>query len=107
MGGQWLDDVHLPVQGRTVFKLGPNTLMWEGLYMMVKADAKERVVPPKARPENVTAGGESDGAAGFERKQRWKEQPGNRYTPEELRQLSGSFGAFKIEEPELHIMKLE
>lgn len=31
-------------------------------------------------------------AAGFERKQRWKELPGNRYTPEELRQMSANLG---------------
>lgn len=30
-------------------------------------------------------------AAAFERKQRWKELPGNRYTPEELRAMSGEF----------------
>ncbi len=40
-------------------------------------------------PEEVTA--EAARAAGFERKQRWKELPGNRYTPEELRQMSGEF----------------
>ena len=34
---------------------------------------------------------EAERAAGFERKQRWKEQPGNRYTPEELRAMSGEF----------------
>ncbi len=28
-------------------------------------------------------------AEGFARKQQWKELPGNRYTPEELRQMSG------------------
>lgn len=31
-------------------------------------------------------------AASFERKQRWKELPGNRYTPEELRQMSANLG---------------
>ena len=30
-------------------------------------------------------------AAAFERKQKWKELPGNRYTPEELKQMSGEF----------------
>ena len=34
---------------------------------------------------------EAERAAGFERKQRWKELPGNRYTPEELRAMSGEF----------------
>ena len=43
---------------------------------------------PKS-PEAEAA--EAARAAGFERKQRWKELPGNRYTPEELRQMSGEF----------------
>lgn len=30
-------------------------------------------------------------AAAYERKQKWKELPGNRYTPEELRAMSGEF----------------
>ena len=30
-------------------------------------------------------------AAAYARKQQWKEQPGNRYTPEELRAMSGDF----------------
>jgi hypothetical protein len=34
---------------------------------------------------------EAERAAGFARKQRWKELPGNRYTPEELRRMSGEF----------------
>jgi hypothetical protein len=33
--------------------------------------------------------GEAERAAGYARKQRWKELPGNRYTPEELRAMSG------------------
>ena len=35
---------------------------------------------------------EAERAARFARKQKWKELPGNRYTPEELRQMSGAFG---------------
>jgi hypothetical protein len=34
---------------------------------------------------------EAERAAGFARKQQWKELPGNRYTPEELRRMSGEF----------------
>jgi hypothetical protein len=34
---------------------------------------------------------EAGRAAGYERKQRWKELPGNRYTPEKLRAMSGEF----------------
>jgi hypothetical protein len=40
-------------------------------------------------PKNEAA--EAERAAGYERKQRWKELPGNRYTPEELRAMSGEF----------------
>ena len=34
---------------------------------------------------------EAERAAGYARKQKWKELPGNRYTPEELKQMSGEF----------------
>jgi hypothetical protein len=34
---------------------------------------------------------EAERAAAYDRKQKWKELPGNRYTPEELRQMSGEF----------------
>jgi hypothetical protein len=34
---------------------------------------------------------EAERAAGHVRKQAWKELPGNRYTPEELRAMSGGF----------------
>ncbi len=34
---------------------------------------------------------EAERAAGFARKQQWKELPGNRYTPEELRAMSDDF----------------
>ena len=40
-------------------------------------------------PKNEAA--EAERAAGFARKQKWKELPGNRYTPEELRAMSGEF----------------
>ncbi len=40
-------------------------------------------------PKNEAA--EAERAAGYERKQRWKALPGNRYTPEELRAMSGEF----------------
>jgi len=40
-------------------------------------------------PKNEAA--EAERAAGFDRKQKWKELPGNRYTPEELKQMSGEF----------------
>ena len=34
---------------------------------------------------------EAERAAGYARKQKWKELPGNRYTPAELKQMSGEF----------------
>lgn len=40
-------------------------------------------------PKNEAA--EAESAAGYARKQAWKELPGNRYTPEELRAMSGEF----------------
>ena len=40
-------------------------------------------------PKNEVA--EAERSAGFARKQRWKELPGNRYTPEELHAMSGEF----------------
>ncbi|MSU64258.1 MAG: hypothetical protein EXS31_18020 [Pedosphaera sp.] len=46
-------------------------------------------------------------AAAFERKQRWKELPGNRYTPEELRQMSGEFADCTIHSPEATVMHID
>ena len=46
-------------------------------------------------------------AAGYARKQEWKERPGNRYTPEELREMSESLGPITITEPEPHVMHLD
>ena len=46
-------------------------------------------------------------AAGFDRKQRWKEQPGNRYTPEELREMSESLGPFTIEKAKVKEMYID
>jgi len=40
--------------------------------------------------------GEAERASGFARKQRWKELPGNRYTPEELRAMSGEFAGCSV-----------
>jgi hypothetical protein len=34
---------------------------------------------------------DAERAAAFDRKQKWKELPGNRYTPEELRAMTGEF----------------
>lgn len=45
-------------------------------------------------PKNEAA--EAERAAGYERKQKWKELPGNRYTPEELRAMSDELGKFTL-----------
>ena len=50
---------------------------------------------------------EAERAAGFARKQKWKEQPGNRYTPEELRAMSQRLGKLTITETEPEIMNLD
>jgi len=44
-------------------------------------------LPKSAKDEAA----EAARAAAYERKQKWKELPGNRYTPEELREMSGGF----------------
>lgn len=59
---------------------------------------------PKS-PEAEAA--EAARAAGYERKQRWKELPGNRYTPEELRQMSGEFGDCIMESPKMTVMHID
>lgn len=46
-------------------------------------------------------------AAGFERKQRWKELPGNRYTPEELRRMAGTFGDFTMVKRKRRVMHID
>ena len=59
---------------------------------------------PKS-PEAEAA--EAARAAGYARKQKWKELPGNRYTPEELREMSASLGSLVITEQETPVMHLE
>ena len=56
-------------------------------------------------PEAETA--EAARAAGYDRKQRWKELPGNRYTPEELRQMSGELGEFSIHSVKPTVMHID
>ncbi len=57
------------------------------------------------RPRDAAV--EAARAAAFERKQRWKEQPGNRYTPEELRRMAGDFGEFTMIKPKTKVMYIE
>ena len=56
-------------------------------------------------PEDEAA--EAERAAAYERKQKWKELPGNRYTPEELRQMADSFGEFTIIRPKRRVMYID
>jgi len=46
-------------------------------------------------------------AAAHERKQKWKELPGNRYTAEELREMSASLGPLVITEQETPVMYID
>ena len=50
---------------------------------------------------------EAERATGFARKQAWKALPGNRYTAEELRAMSGRLGTLAITETEPEIMRLD
>lgn len=43
-------------------------------------------------------------AVAYERKQRWKELPGNRYTPEKLRQMSAAFADCTMHRSKRRIM---
>ena len=51
---------------------------------------------------------EADRAAGYARKQMWKELPGNRYTPEELREMSRNLGeiTMRMVRPKIRVMHL-
>ena len=44
---------------------------------------------------------------GYDRKQKWKALPGNRYTAAELREIAESLGPLRITEQEPHIMRLD
>jgi hypothetical protein len=50
---------------------------------------------------------EAERAAAYDRKQKWKELSGNRYTPEELRQMSEELGQFTILTPEPVVMHID
>lgn len=45
--------------------------------------------------------------AHYERKQRWKEQPGHRYTAEELERMARDLGPFTIVEQAPDVMKID
>ena len=50
---------------------------------------------------------EAERAAAYARKQQWKELPGNRYTPDELRQMSGEFDDCTMLRPKHRIMYID
>jgi len=62
------------------------------------------IKPPKAPGAEAAAAAR---AAAYARKQKWKEQPGNRYTPEELREMSQELGGFRIHSPEPTVMHID
>lgn len=61
----------------------------------------------KLPPPPKDAAAEAARAAGFARKQAWKEQPGNRYTPEELRLMSGEFADCTMHKRRTKVMFLD
>ncbi len=64
----------------------------------------DHIKMPKT-PEAKAA--EAERTASFERKQKWKELPGNRYTPEELRLMSGEFAGCTMQRPKLRVMYID
>lgn len=56
-------------------------------------------------PKNAAA--EAERATAYERKQRWKELPGNRYTPEELRAMSGEFADVTMRKRRTKVMYID
>ena len=58
-------------------------------------------------PTTEAAAAETARAEGFARKQKWKEQPGNRYTPEELRKMSGEFADCTLHKRRTKVMFVE
>ena len=63
------------------------------------------------RPDHIklprAEAAETGRAAAFERKQKWKELPGNRYTPEELRLMSGEFDDCTMLRPKHRVMYID
>lgn len=60
------------------------------------------------RPDHIklprAEAAETGRAAAFERKQKWKELPGHRYTPGELQEMSGEFNDSIMLRPKLRVM---
>ena len=57
--------------------------------------------------QNLQTGAEKQRAEQFARKQRWKERPGHRYTAEELRRMSATFGPFTVHKRRTKVMYLD
>ncbi len=50
---------------------------------------------------------EAKRAASYERKQKWKEQPSNRYTPDELRGMTGEFADCTLHKRRTKVMFID
>ena len=50
---------------------------------------------------------EVERAAAYDRKQKWKELPGNRYTPEELRKMKGEFADCTMHKRRTKVMHID
>ena len=56
-------------------------------------------------PRDLAA--EAERTAAFDRKQKWKELPGNRYTPKELKLMAASFGEITIVRRKHRVMYID
>ena len=63
--------------------------------------------PTRYNEPPLLSDAEAECAAAFARKQKWKEQPGNRYTASELREMGDRLGTLTITEAEPDIMRLD
>ena len=64
-------------------------------------------LPESHAPRSGEAVEEAPQAAHYERKQQWKQLPGNRYTAEQLRRMAENMGPFTIVEQEPDVMHLD
>ncbi len=77
---------------------------WRRVVQVFPAMRPGHIILPVS-PKDEAA--EAARAAAYERKQRWKDLPGNRYTAEELRGMSERLGAISITEAEPEGMRLD
>jgi hypothetical protein len=58
-------------------------------------------------PEQPVSAAEQKRREHYAQKQEWKEQPGNRYTADELHHLADSFGPFTLHKRRTKVMHLD